>query len=90
MPDCAKPFYETNRRYSFYPRTSYHFLVKQSYMSKRAVFLDRDGVICKDRNDYVKSWDEFIWLPEAREALRRLNDNRHIAIHCDNQSVCSG
>jgi len=56
-------------------------------MSKRAVFLDRDGVICKDKNDYVKSWDEFVWIPKARDALRRLNDNRHIAIVITNQSA---
>lgn len=56
-------------------------------MSKRAVFLDRDGVICKDRNDYVKFWDEFNWIPGAREALKRLNDNHHIAIVITNQSA---
>ena len=39
---------------------------------RRAVFIDRDGVICRNRDDYVKSWDEFIFLPGALEALARL------------------
>ena len=36
---------------------------------RRAVFLDRDGVICRNRVDHVKSWDEFVFLSQAREAL---------------------
>ncbi len=35
------------------------------------VFLDRDGVICRNRSDYVKSWEEFEFLPGALEALAR-------------------
>ncbi len=38
----------------------------------RAVFLDRDGVICRNRPDHVKSWSEFIFLSGARESLARL------------------
>jgi len=52
----------------------------------RVVFLDRDGVICKDRDDYVKSWNEFVWIPRAREALKRLNDNHYITIVVTNQA----
>ncbi|MCS6916212.1 MAG: HAD-IIIA family hydrolase [Chitinophagales bacterium] len=38
------------------------------------LFLDRDGVINKKKdNDYVRSVDEFEWLPEAPEALVRLS-----------------
>lgn len=43
----------------------------------KIIFLDRDGVINEypgDR-DYVKSWEEFHFLPEAKSALKRLNDN---------------
>lgn len=39
----------------------------------RAIFLDRDGVLCEDRVDYVKSWDEFIFIPTAAEAIRKIN-----------------
>jgi len=38
------------------------------------VFLDRDGVINKYPGDreYVKSWDEFSFLPEVNSALKKL------------------
>jgi len=38
----------------------------------RAVFLDRDGVINQNRNDYVKGWEEFVFLPGVFDALRAL------------------
>lgn len=39
----------------------------------RVVFLDRDGVINENRDDYVKNTDEFRFLPGSLDALRRLN-----------------
>jgi len=39
----------------------------------RAIFLDRDGVICENRTDHVKSWDEFRFVPGARESLAALS-----------------
>ena len=39
---------------------------------RRAIFIDRDGVICRNRNDHVKSWEEFVFLRGALEALARL------------------
>jgi len=37
------------------------------------VFLDRDGVINQNRDgDYVKSWQEFAFLPGSRKAIQRL------------------
>jgi histidinol-phosphate phosphatase family protein len=38
------------------------------------IFLDRDGVINRNRpsGDYVKSWEEFQFLPGARDAITRL------------------
>ncbi|MFO7948269.1 MAG: HAD family hydrolase [Armatimonadota bacterium] len=41
---------------------------------KPAVLLDRDGVINKDSYDYVKSYKEFHFRPEALAALRRLRE----------------
>ena len=38
----------------------------------RAIFLDRDGVICRNRPDHVKSWTEFVFLARALESLARL------------------
>lgn len=37
------------------------------------VFLDRDGVINVNRDDYVKSWREFVFLPGALAALATLH-----------------
>jgi histidinol-phosphate phosphatase family protein len=37
------------------------------------VFLDRDGVINRQRSNYVTSWDEFEFLPQATDAIRMLN-----------------
>ncbi len=39
----------------------------------RAIFLDRDGVICKNRPDHVKSWAEFEFLPGVKCALANLS-----------------
>ena len=38
----------------------------------KTVFLDRDGVICEDREDYVKNWEEFVWIPGSKEAISKL------------------
>lgn len=38
----------------------------------QAILLDRDGVINQERSDYVKSWDEFQFLPRILVALRQL------------------
>jgi len=56
-------------------------------LGRKAVFLDRDGVICENRDDYVKSWGEFVWIPGAKEALSRLRSHGHIAIVITNQSA---
>jgi D-glycero-D-manno-heptose 1,7-bisphosphate phosphatase len=43
-------------------------------MSKKVIFIDRDGVINKKmpEGDYVKTWSEFEFLPGAIEALKML------------------
>jgi D-glycero-D-manno-heptose 1,7-bisphosphate phosphatase len=53
----------------------------------RAVFLDRDGVINQNRDDYVKRWDEFAFLPGALDALRRLAQTPLLIIVVTNQSI---
>ena len=52
---------------------------------KRAVFLDRDGTLIHDPG-YLRSPGEVRLLPEAREAIRRLNDAGILAIVVTNQS----
>jgi D-glycero-D-manno-heptose 1,7-bisphosphate phosphatase len=51
------------------------------------VLLDRDGVIGRNRSDYVKSWDEFEFLPGSLEALRMLAEQQVRVIVVTNQSV---
>ena len=41
-------------------------------MKQPAIFLDRDGVINRNRPDHIKTWDEFEFLPGVLEALARL------------------
>jgi len=53
----------------------------------RAVFLDRDGVICRNRPDHVKSWDEFAFLPYALDSLAHLVDLNMPIIVVTNQAV---
>jgi D-glycero-D-manno-heptose 1,7-bisphosphate phosphatase len=36
--------------------------------------LDRDGVICENRTDHVKNWQEFEFLPGAKTALAALSE----------------
>jgi len=51
-----------------------------------AVFLDRDGVINENREDYVKSWDEVRFLPCALEALAQLASLPFLIVLTTNQS----
>jgi D-glycero-D-manno-heptose 1,7-bisphosphate phosphatase len=39
----------------------------------KLIILDRDGTINEDRDDYVKSVDEWVPIPGALEAIARLN-----------------
>lgn len=56
-------------------------------MSKKVVFLDRDGVINKDSPAYIKSWDEFEFLPGSLEAIQQLTLNHFEIIIITNQSA---
>lgn len=53
----------------------------------RAIFLDRDGVICENRPDHVKSWAEFRFLPGALPALRRLSVAPFSIVVVTNQAI---
>lgn len=56
-------------------------------MGNKAVFLDRDGVINKQRNDYVKNTDEFELLDGVENYLKLLTDNKFKLIIITNQSM---
>lgn len=53
----------------------------------RAVFVDRDGVICRNRNDHVKRWEEFVFLPGVLEAMARLSRLDLYIIVITNQAI---
>lgn len=56
-------------------------------IQRRAIFLDRDGVINRNRADYVKSWEEFAFLPRALHALKRTAQAGWTTIITTNQSA---
>jgi len=51
------------------------------------VFIDRDGVICRNRDDHVKSWEEFEFLPGVLDALVRLAQSDLRIIVVTNQAI---
>jgi len=50
-----------------------------------ALFLDRDGVLNEDHG-YVHRWEDFRWIPGAREAIAAFNRAGWIVIVVTNQS----
>lgn len=56
-------------------------------MLRRAIFLDRDGVINANRPDHVKCWDEFVFLPRALDALKQLAGTAFVVIVTTNQAA---
>jgi D-glycero-D-manno-heptose 1,7-bisphosphate phosphatase len=61
--------------------------VQETSHTISAIFLDRDGVINFERKDYVKSPEEFVFIPGALEALRDLAVLSCPIIVVTNQSV---
>lgn len=55
----------------------------------RAIFLDRDGVICENRVNHVVSWDTFHFLPHALDALRWLRATGLRVFVVTNQAIVS-
>ena len=54
----------------------------------RAVFLDRDGTINKEKN-YLYRFDDWEWINGAIESIRILNRNNFLVIIVSNQSGIS-
>ncbi len=52
----------------------------------KTVFLDRDGVINKNRPDYVKTIDELEIL-EVADSIKKLKDNGFLVVVISNQSA---
>lgn len=79
--------YVTDHRY--YSVGSHDRLAETARFLERrpTVFLDRDGVLNKrmPRAKYVRSWDEWQWLPGAKEALRLLKEAGYQVMVITNQ-----
>lgn len=54
---------------------------------RRAILLDRDGVINVNRDDYVKNWEEIELLPGVIDALRLLAQSPYPIVVVTNQSA---
>jgi D-glycero-D-manno-heptose 1,7-bisphosphate phosphatase len=54
---------------------------------RKAVFLDRDGVINRNLPAYVRSWEEFVFLDGVIDALRHLARTDLAVIVASNQSA---
>nr|WP_027714500.1 D-glycero-beta-D-manno-heptose 1,7-bisphosphate 7-phosphatase [Desulfuromonas sp. TF] len=52
---------------------------------RRAVFLDRDGTINEEK-DYLHRIEDFVFIPGAAEAIRRLKEAGFLVIVVTNQS----
>ncbi|SHK55659.1 D-glycero-D-manno-heptose 1,7-bisphosphate phosphatase [Selenomonas ruminantium] len=51
----------------------------------KAVFFDRDGTLNVD-TEYLHRTEDFIWIEDAREAIKYVNDRGYLAILATNQS----
>lgn len=56
-------------------------------MTRPVVFLDRDGVINRDSDQYIKRWSEFAFLPGSLDALARLTAAGLLLVVVTNQSA---
>lgn len=54
-------------------------------LHKKAVFLDRDGVINREKG-YITTWEDFELLPHVADAIRQIHENDFLVIVITNQS----
>ena len=52
-----------------------------------AIFLDRDGVINENRANYVRTWEQVVFLPGVFDALRELAGSGYVVVVVTNQSA---
>ena len=62
----------------------------KEFLKQKAVFLDRDGVINKlKKNDYIKNFNEFKFLPGVSNAINYIKKKNYLVIIITNQA-CVG
>lgn len=79
--------YQTEHRYysiGSYDRMKWTY---EFFKEKKAVFLDRDGTINvrPPKACYIENIEDFIWLENAKQAIKILNDNNYLVILITNQ-----
>ena len=79
--------YQTDHRYYGVGSFERLSLTEAFLEPQRAVILDRDGVLNErpPRAQYVRSWEDFRWLPHSVEALQLLNRAGYKLILASNQ-----
>lgn len=62
-------------------------LTKAFFSPRKFIFLDRDGTlnVRPPKACYIEKLEDFVWLPDAREAVRLLKDNGYQVILVSNQ-----
>ena len=67
------------------------FLKKnKDFFKQKAIFLDRDGVINRlKKNDYIKKYSEFNFLPGVIDGIKYINKKNYLVIIITNQA-CIG
>ena len=67
------------------------FLKKnKDFLKQKAIFLDRDGVINRlKKNDYIKKYSEFNFLPGVIDGIKYINKKNYLVIIITNQA-CIG
>lgn len=83
--------YLTNQKYYSIGDTKRAKITEKFLSPKKIVFLDRDGVINQKapKANYIKNWDEFIFLPGAIEAIKLLNTKGYKIFVISNQAGIS-
>lgn len=78
----------TNQKYYSIGDNSRIIETEKFLRPKKVIFLDRDGVINKKpkKANYVKTWDEFEFLPGSIKAIRILNSKGYKIFIISNQS----
>jgi histidinol-phosphate phosphatase family protein len=62
-------------------------LAARALATARTVFVDRDGVIIRNRDDHVKSWEEAELIPGSVQALARMWNGGYRIVVVTNQAA---
>lgn len=84
--------YKTDYRYYFITNQDSLQDAENFLKPKKAVFLDRDGVINKKapEHDYIKNWSSFEFLPGVAKAISELNKNFLVVIVSNQRGIARG